>query len=198
MVSGRFRSLGIAAAALAMAGVAVPAQAQFGGILRSLPNTASNAASADESSGCPSGKKRGAGSRIAGSVLGQVASNAASSAGISSWVPIPDVADQLTSAIACRLDPDEQKQAAQATLEATRSFDEEGGEGAEVGSSTTWTSNTRENVSGSSTVVASDDRTRRGLQCITVTDVVIVEGEETKADKRMCRRPPAARYAIAA
>ena len=28
--------------------------------------------------------------------------------------------------------------------------------------------------------------------------VIIVSGEETRADKRMCRRPPAARYAIAA
>ena len=37
-----------------------------------------------------------------------------------------------------------------------------------------------------------------GLQCITVSDVIIVSGEETRADKRMCRRPPAARYAIAA
>ena len=61
-----------------------------------------------------------------------------------------------------------------------------------------WTSNTRENVTGSSTVVASDAVDDNGLQCLTVTDVIIVEGEETRADKRMCRRPPAARYAIAA
>jgi hypothetical protein len=30
-----------------------------------------------------------------------------------------------------------------------------------------------------------------------VTDVIIVDGEEARADKRMCRRPPA-RYAIVA
>jgi hypothetical protein len=30
-----------------------------------------------------------------------------------------------------------------------------------------------------------------------VTDVIIVNGEEARADNRMCRRPPA-RYAIAA
>ena len=36
-----------------------------------------------------------------------------------------------------------------------------------------------------------------GVQCIRVTDVIIVNGEETRAEKRMCRRPPA-RYAIAA
>jgi hypothetical protein len=29
---------------------------------------------------------------------------------------------------------------------------------------------------------------------MTVTDVVIVDGEETRADKQMCRRPPSNRY----
>ena len=47
-------------------------------------------------------------------------------------------------------------------------------------------------------VAASDEIDGNGLQCITVTDVIIVKGEETRADKRMCRRPPAARYTIAA
>ena len=58
--------------------------------------------------------------------------------------------------------------------------------------------NTREDVSGTSTVIARNDDDGAGLQCITVSDVIIVKGEETRADKRMCRRPPAARYAIAA
>jgi hypothetical protein len=61
-----------------------------------------------------------------------------------------------------------------------------------------WTSETRADVSGTSTVVASDEVNADGLQCIMVTDVVIVNGEEARADKRMCRQPPAARYAIAA
>ena len=30
--------------------------------------------------------------------------------------------------------------------------------------------------------------------CMTVTDVVIVDGQETRAPKRMCRRPPSNRY----
>jgi len=197
MVTGRLQQIGFAAAALALAAPSAPAQAQFGSILRSLPSTATSAATTDDSSGCPTGRKRSAGSRIAGSILGQVASSAASSAGISSWVPIPDVADQLTSAIACRLDPEEQKQAAQATLEATRSLEVDG-RPADVGSSSSWTSNTRDDVSGTSTVVARNDDNRRGLECITVSDVIIVSGEETRADKRMCRRPPAARYALAA
>jgi hypothetical protein len=61
-----------------------------------------------------------------------------------------------------------------------------------------WTSDTREDVSGTSTVVARNDDAGAGMQCITVSDVIIVKGEETKADKRMCRRPPAARYALVA
>jgi len=40
---------------------------------------------------------------------------------------------------------------------------------------------------------AADKATTQGM----ATDVIIVNGEETRADKRMCRRPPAARYAIA-
>ena len=69
----------------------------------------------------------------------------------------------------------------------------------EVGQMAMWTSETRNDVSGTSTVTASDQQANAdGLQCIQVTDVVIVNGEEARADKRMCRRPPAARYTIAA
>jgi surface antigen len=61
-----------------------------------------------------------------------------------------------------------------------------------VGTTSRWTSDTRARVSGSSTVVAAD-RTAAGA-CLTVTDVIIVDGEETRAPKRMCRRPPSNRY----
>jgi surface antigen len=61
-----------------------------------------------------------------------------------------------------------------------------------VGTTSRWRSETRANVSGSSTVVAAD-RTAEGA-CLTVTDIVIVDGEETRAPKRMCRRPPSNRY----
>jgi hypothetical protein len=37
---------------------------------------------------------------------------------------------------------------------------------------------------------------RGELDCITVTDIVIIEGEETRAEKRMCRAPGSARYSI--
>ena len=33
-----------------------------------------------------------------------------------------------------------------------------------------------------------------GNPCVTVTDVIIVDGQETTAPKRMCKRPPSNRY----
>lgn len=185
----RFRTI---VAALAIVGLATSAQAQFGGLFGG-----GDKSEEETSDGCPKGKSRSAGSRVVGGLLGSLAGGAASRAGgVFNFVPIAGLTDQLTAAIACKLDPEEQKQAAQATLDATRAE----GEGADVavGSSASWTSGTREDVSGSSTVIARNDDDEDGLQCITVSDVVIVKGEETRADKRMCRRPPAARYALAA
>ena len=190
MVWGRFDTFGIVAASLALAGLAAPAQAQFGGLLRG------SRSSETTSDGCSEGKSRSAGSRIAGGILGSLAGSAAGRAGgLLTYVPVAEFTDQITAAIACQLDPEEQKQAADATLEATRG--DESGE-VEVGAMAAWTSETREDVSGTSTVVARNDEDDDGLQCLTVTDVIIVEGEETRADKRMCRQPPAVRYAIAA
>ncbi|ABD25772.1 hypothetical protein Saro_1328 [Novosphingobium aromaticivorans DSM 12444] len=169
------------------------ASAQFGGFsIPSIPR--SSTSTAKDTNGCPKGKSKSAGSSILGGIIGQGVGRAASSAGVSSYFPSAEVADTLTNVIACKLDPEEQKQAAAATLEATR--------GDDVGSSASWTSNTRENVSGTSTVTARNDEVAanggRGMQCITVTDVIIVNGEETTANKRMCRAPGSARYALAA
>lgn len=175
-------------------GLAVPSQAQLSGLLNRIPSPTAPETTTD---GCPKGKSRSRGSTIAGGILGSLAGDAATRAGVNyGFVPIEGLTDQLTAAIACKLDPEEQKQAAQATLDATRGE----GEAAEVavGSSASWTSQTREDVSGTSTVVGRNDHEAAGLQCITVTDVIIVKGEETRADKRMCRRPPAARYALIA
>lgn len=185
------RWIGAIGAALALAGLAAPVQAQLGGVLGNIGR-----ATTQPKDKCRDGKSRGAGSQVLGSVLGSVTGRAASRAGLYRWVPVAGLTDQLTAAIACKLDPEEQKQAAQATLDATRGE----GDAADVlvGTSAAWTSDTRENVSGTSTVVARNDADVGGLQCITVSDVIIVQGEETRADKRMCRRPPAARYALAA
>lgn len=89
----------------------------------------------------------------------------------------------LGDAIAQRLNRCEQEQAAVATEEATR-----GG----VGTTATWTSETRPNVTGSSVVTAAE--TGADGECLTVTDIIIVDGEETRAPKRMCRRPPSTRF----
>jgi len=82
------------------------------------------------------------------------------------------------------LDCQEQQKAANATEEAVR-----GG----VGTTSTWRSDTRPGVTGSSTVTAVDAHSADG-DCVTVTDVVIVDGQETRAPKHMCRRPPTNRY----
>ena len=180
---------GVAASALALTVMAAPAQAQFGGLL--------GGGSKKTTDGCAEGKSRSTGSRIAGGILGGIAGGVAGRAGgVFNFVPIAGLTDTLTAAIACKLDPEEQKKAAEATLEATRGAGEQGE--VEVGAMSAWTSETRADVSGTSTVVGRDDNARGGLQCITVSDVIIVQGEETKADKRMCRRPPAARYALVA
>jgi len=170
------------------------AQAQFGGLLRRAREATNAAASGD---GCSTGSSSNAGSRALGSMLRGAANDAAYETGVSSWVPSAEFADQLSTEIACRLDPQEQAKAAEATLEATRG----GADGTgrpEVGQMAAWTSETREDVSGTSTVSQVERQGNNGRDCITVTDVIIVDGEETRADKRMCRMPPAVRYAIVA
>lgn len=166
-----------------------PAQAQFGSILRKVTTPAPKP-SEDDNGGCPKGKKGSSSGRaIIGGVLDSAIGSAASKAGVYSYVPIAEVSGTLTNAIACKLDPAEQVQAAAATEEVTR--------GEAVGATSNWTSETRENVTGSSTV-ASKNQLADGTSCMNVTDIVIVEGEETRVSKKMCKRPGEARYALAA
>ena len=87
--------------------------------------------------------------------------------------------------IARNLDCHEQRQAAAATEQVV----ERG-----VGATQTWTSDTRPGVTGSSTVTAAAPAADDGNPCVTVTDVIIVDGQETRAPKRMCRRPPTNRF----
>jgi surface antigen len=91
----------------------------------------------------------------------------------------------IGDAIARHLDCHEQRQAAAATEQVV----ERG-----VGSTQTWTSDTRPGVTGSSTVTAAAAPLDDGNPCVTVTDIIIVDGEETRAPKRMCRRPPTNRF----
>jgi surface antigen len=171
------------------------ANAQFGGILRRARGATNAAASSD---GCATGTSSNAGGRALGNILGGLANDAARRTGVSSWVPSAEFADQLDASIACKLDPEEQKQAADATLEATRGAGADGTGKPAVGQMSAWTSNTRNDVSGTSTVSQVERQGNDGRDCIMVTDVIIVDGEETRANKRMCRIPPAVRYAIVA
>ncbi len=186
-------SAGTWLATLALAGLAAaPVNAQLGNLLRRVPQAAADEATAspeDKSGGCPKGKSGSrAGRNLLGGLVRDTVGDAASKAGVYSFTPISEVSDALTNAIACKLDPAEQVQAAAATEVATR--------GEEVGSTAAWTSETRANVSGSSTVTARNDEAG-GRRCMNVTDFIIVEGEETRVTKRMCKEPGQARYVIA-
>lgn len=98
-----------------------------------------------------------------------------------------DSANSLSQAVSCRLYPEEQEQAAEATQIAT--------EGGEIGKTIEWQSSVRENVSGSSTV-SSKNALPDGTPCMVLADIVIVDGEELKVSKTMCKLPGAARYTI--
>jgi surface antigen len=167
----------------------MPAQAQLGNLLNRGKR------GADQADACGEGKKGDKGRGVLGGILGGAVDDLTRSVRLPSFVPVPTFSDQLTESIACRLDPEEQKQAAEATLEATRA-DPEGG-APQVGSSASWNSSTRQDVRGTSTVTRRE-ASSGDLDCITVTDVVIIEGEEARADKRMCRAPGSARYSIIA
>ncbi|MCA1749283.1 MAG: hypothetical protein ABR601_03100 [Parasphingopyxis sp.] len=99
---------------------------------------------------------------------------------------------QLTSMmadIACRLRPEEQQRAAEATQQVL--------EREEVGATAAWVSPSRPEVSGSSTVTALTSQPD-GARCLDITDVVIIEGEEMRVEKTMCRAAGETRYRLRA
>ena len=113
-----------------------------------------------------------------GSILGGLANQVVGRTGMDTvaggLIPVGSiVADELLKLLDCK----EQKQAANATNEAIR-----GGVGTEV----RWQSESRQNVSGASKVTG-QEALADGTHCMTVTDVVIIDGEETTVPKRMCR-----------
>jgi surface antigen len=121
--------------------------------------------------------------RVGGMLGGMARGMLGRMGGAASSVVLP-MSSMLGDTIMNLLDCDEQQKAATATEEAVR-----GG----VGTTTTWRSESRPGVTGSSTVTAASNNTAEG-ECMTVTDVVIVDGQETRAPKRMCRRPPNNRF----
>lgn len=186
---GRFPSklvLGVLIAALA---VPAPASAQFGGLFKKRSSSSQESSNDSGAKDCATDPSKSIGKSILGNVIGDFTRRATRGMGIvGSYIPRAEVADTLTNSIACRLDPDEQLQAAEATRDVTRS--------AEVGSSAQWKSETRADVSGSSTAT-SKTQTADGTSCMTITDVIIVDGEETRASKRMCKAPGQTRYVVA-
>jgi surface antigen len=181
--------------ALTAVAAADPGAAQFGSFLRSItppassspaPSTTTTGSSADEV--CKT-RSRSKGASMVGKMFGNATNRMLGGTGIAQWVPIPEVAGVLSDAVACRLDQKEQRQAATATQTVVR-------EG-EIGSSQQWKSDSREGVSGTSTLTARTEE-RDGTSCVQVTDVIIVEGEETTVPKKMCRGPGASGYTIAA
>jgi len=163
---------------------AQPAQAQLFGIGKKKSENAPASQTCQQSE---AHKQRNS---IFGSIAGSIAGSALGSAGAGGGVvglAVP-VGTLLSTAIIEKLDCKEQVQAAEATNSAVR-----GG----VGTSSTWTSETRTNVSGTSTVTG-ENKLADGTNCVTVTDVVIVNGEETTALKKMCRKPGESGYALAA
>jgi hypothetical protein len=137
---------------------------------------------------CTPKKKKSGG--MFGAIAGGIAGTALGHSGLGGTligIGLP-VTSLLTDAIMRKLDCKEQVKAATATDNAVR-----GG----VGTTSTWESDTRPGVKGSSTVVASNTQANGG-SCMTVNDVVIVDGEETTVSKRMCRNPGASGYTLAA
>jgi hypothetical protein len=137
---------------------------------------------------CTPKKKRSGG--MFGAIAGGIAGTALGHSGVGSTligIGLP-VTSLLTDAIMRKLDCKEQVKAATATDNAVR-----GG----VGTTSTWESDTRPGVKGSSTVVAQNSQANGGT-CMSVNDVVIVDGEETTVSKRMCRAPGASGYTLAA
>ena len=163
---------------------AQPAQAQFFGLGKKKSESSTT------SQQCQQSESRKQRNSLFGSIAGSIAGSALGRAGAGSAVvslAVP-VGSLLSTAIIEKLDCKEQVQAAEATNTAVR-----GG----VGTSSTWTSETRANVSGTSTVTG-EDKLADGSSCVTVTDVVIVDGEETTALKKMCRKPGESGYVLAA
>jgi len=168
MLRGLFVSVTLAAAPVLLVG-AVPAAAQ-----------------SQRGQQCQDTAAKQARRSMFGSILGNIGSSVLGRVGANSNVvslALP-AASYLGDELLKLLDCKEQQQAAKATDEAIR-----GGVGTEV----SWKSDSRPNVSGTSKVTG-QEQLADGSQCMTVTDVVIVDGEETTVPKKMCRAKGATGY----
>ena len=146
----------------------------------------SQAIAQDNSQKCADTAEKKAKRSMFGSMLGSIAGGVLGRSGVGSQVyslAMP-AASYLGDELLKLLDCKEQQQAATATDQAIK-----GGVGTEV----KWTSDSRPNVSGSSKVTG-QEASADGGTCLTVTDVVIVDGQETTVPKKMCRAPGQSAY----
>jgi hypothetical protein len=136
---------------------------------------------------CADSSEKKAKRSMFGGMLGSIGGSLLGRAGVAGQVAslAMPAASYLGDELLKMLDCKEQQQAVKATDQAIR-----GGVGTEVA----WTSESRPNVSGKSKVTG-EEKLADGGQCVTVTDVVIVDGEETTVPKRMCRAKGASAFA---
>ncbi|MEM8917945.1 MAG: hypothetical protein AAGE37_03715 [Pseudomonadota bacterium] len=132
---------------------------------------------------CKKSRRRGG---LLGGVLGGVVGDAAGLGTIGTIIS-SGFGAVLVGEIACKLTDKEQEKAAEATVAVT--------EKEEVGATAQWDSPSRSGVSGSSTVTALNTEPS-GRRCMNITDVAIIDGEETRVSKQMCRGPGESRYSI--
>ena len=185
---GRFHSKLVLGTVIAALAVPAPASAQFGSLFKKRSSAQQESSDNSNSDDCTTDPGKSIGKSILGNMIGDFTRRATRNMGVvGSYIPRAEVADTLTNSIACRLDQDEQLQAAEATRNVTRSE--------AVGSSAQWKSETRADVSGSSTATAKT-QTADGTSCMTITDVIIVDGEETRASKQMCKGRGETRYVV--
>lgn len=150
---------------------------------QSKPTKGKAAASSNKS--CKKSRGRGG---LLGGVFGGVVGSAAGLDKIGTLIASAAGA-VLVGEIACKLSQEEQEKAAEATIAVV--------EQEKVGAVAEWQSPTRGGVSGSSTVTALNTEPN-GRKCLTITDVAIIDGEETRVSKQMCRGAGESRYAIMA
>jgi hypothetical protein len=154
-------------------------------ILSAVPATAQNPAPSNPQK-CQDTPEKQARRSMFGSILGSLGGSLLGHAGAAGQVVAAALpaTSYLTDELLKMLDCKEQQQAAKATDQAIR-----GGVGTEV----TWKSESRPNVTGSSKVTG-QEQLADGSQCLTVTDVVIVDGNETTVPKKMCKAKGASGY----
>lgn len=136
--------------------------------------------------------RRNEGRRAAGSAIGALGRGILGRFGGGAASALIPMSSLLGEGIMRMLDCEEQDKAADATEQVVERASAQRGQAA-VGTTTAWRSDSRPGVTGSSTVTAVEPTAPDG-DCMTVTDIVIVDGQETRAPKRMCRRPPSNRY----